>query len=171
MEEIIDLKWADADREQGYLRVTNGKSKNARRKIKLPIELMTVLNEHWSAQQEERVMLGTDWKEHGLVFPGTRGQRMRADVLRRHFKRCLAQAELDTTIRFHDLRHSCAAFLIAQKVHPRVIMKILGHSSIKITMDVYGHVFEEQEEEALANLHSRLHPGYKSEEKPEDTAL
>jgi integrase len=171
MEEVLELKWANVDREQGYLRITDGKTKNARRKVKLPAELVNVLQEHWKAQQEERRLLGTDWKEHGLVFPGTRGQPMLDDVLRKHFKRCLAQAELDPTIRFHDLRHSCAAFLIAQDVHPRVIMKILGHSSISITMDVYGHVFDEQEEEALTNLNNRLHPGYNSEETPEDEAL
>lgn len=40
----------------------------------------------------------------------------------------------------HALRHSCASALIAQGVHPRVVMEQLGHSQISLTMDTYGHV-------------------------------
>jgi integrase len=169
--EIIALKWSDVDREQGYLRVRQGKSKNARRSIKLPDQLVQVLNEHWAAQREERILLGTDWKEQGLVFPGTWGQPMHDAVLRAHFKRTLARAGLPTSIRFHDLRHSCASFLIVEKVHPRVIMKILGHSSINITMNIYGHIFDEQEGEALADVSDRLQSGYTPQDGSEDNAL
>ncbi len=44
--------------------------------------------------------------------------------------------------RFHDLRHSHAAMLIRQGVHPKVIQVRLGHASIKTTLDVYGHLFD-----------------------------
>jgi integrase len=43
-------------------------------------------------------------------------------------------------MRFHDLRHSAATLLLAQGVHPRAIMELLGHSSITVTMNTYGHV-------------------------------
>jgi integrase len=43
-------------------------------------------------------------------------------------------------MRFHDLRHSCASLLKAQGVPDRVIMEILGHSTITTTMNVYTHV-------------------------------
>jgi integrase len=52
-------------------------------------------------------------------------------------------------IRFHDLRHSAAALLIAQGVHPKAIQELLRHSSIQITMDVYGHLFDQVLQEAL----------------------
>ena len=41
---------------------------------------------------------------------------------------------------FHNLRHACASFLLAQGVHPRVVMGTLGHSQIGLTMNVYSHV-------------------------------
>ena len=43
-------------------------------------------------------------------------------------------------MRFYDMRHTCASLLIAQGVHPRVVMDILGHSQISLTMNRYGHV-------------------------------
>ena len=41
----------------------------------------------------------------------------------------------------HDLRHSYAALLIAERAHPRAIMERLGHSTITVTLDTYGHLF------------------------------
>ena len=43
--------------------------------------------------------------------------------------------------RFHDLRHTCAALMISQGAHPKMIQAHMGHSSISITLDVYGHLF------------------------------
>ena len=59
--------------------------------------------------------------------------------LYRDFERILKEAELPS-IRFHDLRHSTAALLLAQGVNPRAIMELLGHSRIGVTMDTYAHV-------------------------------
>jgi integrase len=47
------------------------------------------------------------------------------------------------------LRHTCASLLIAQGAHPKLISTRLGHSSIQITLDRYGHLFPSVEE-ALA---------------------
>ncbi len=46
-------------------------------------------------------------------------------------------------MRIHDLRHSCATLLLSKGVHPRVVMEILGHSTIAMTMNVYSHVVPE----------------------------
>ncbi len=43
-------------------------------------------------------------------------------------------------MRIHDLRHTCAFLLMAQGVHPQVVMETLGHSQISTTMDTYSHV-------------------------------
>lgn len=52
-------------------------------------------------------------------------------------------------LRVHDLRHTAVAILISQGVHPEAIKRFLGHSSITVTMDIYGHLFP-SEQEALA---------------------
>ncbi len=43
-------------------------------------------------------------------------------------------------IRFHHLRHTYASLLIANGEHPKRIQALMGHSSINVTMDVYGHL-------------------------------
>ena len=53
---------------------------------------------------------------------------------------------------FHALRHTCGAWLALKGVHPNVIQAIMRHSTITLTMDTYGHLFPDQEAEAVARL-------------------
>ena len=53
--------------------------------------------------------------------------------------------------RFHDLRHTCAALLIAQGAHAKEIAERLGHSTVRLTLDRYGHL--------LPSLDERLRDG------------
>jgi integrase len=48
--------------------------------------------------------------------------------------------------RFHDLRHTSVALAIAEGAHPKAIQTRMGHSSIKVTLDRYGHLFPELDE-------------------------
>jgi len=61
-------------------------------------------------------------------------------------------------LRFHDLRHSAATLLLAQGVHPRYIMELLGHSSITLTMDTYGHVLEPGRRETAFQIDTAFGP-------------
>ena len=45
-------------------------------------------------------------------------------------------------MRFHDLRHTHAALLIAANTHPKLLQSRLGHTSIKTTLDIYGYLYE-----------------------------
>jgi integrase len=60
------------------------------------------------------------------------------------------------TVRLHDLRHTCVSLLLAQGVHPRVVMEIVGHSAIEMTMNVYGHVNLDTQRRALDDLDDDL---------------
>ncbi len=42
-------------------------------------------------------------------------------------------------VRFHDLRHTYASLMIRAGIHPKVLQSLMGHSSIRVTMDTYGH--------------------------------
>ena len=59
-------------------------------------------------------------------------------------------------IRFHDLRHTYASFLIDQGEHPKYIQTQMGHASINITMDVYGHLMKTVNSEAPLKLQNAI---------------
>jgi hypothetical protein len=58
----------------------------------------------------------------------------------------------DSTIRFHELRHSVATILLAAKIDLKLVSELLGHSSVAITTDVYAHVLPEQQQEIVDKM-------------------
>jgi len=80
-----------------------------------------------------------DWRALNLVFTSTIGTPVDERNLRREFKAILEAAELGH-LRIHELRHTCASLLLAQKAHPNVVHEILGHSQITLTLDTYSHL-------------------------------
>lgn len=64
---------------------------------------------------------------------------------------------LPETLRFHDLRHTYAAFCIASTADPYAVMKRMGHSSITVTYDTYGHLFPERNQEITEGLETLYH--------------
>jgi integrase len=163
--EILGLRWEDVDFTKRTIRVvgaiqevedklvwTQPKTKAGVRTLFLPPVLLRALQSHRRLQEQERQVRADEWTEHGLVFPSELGTPMWPRNLVRHFKTVLHKAGLPKTIRFHDLRHSCATLLIAQGVHPRVVMEILGHSQISVTMNTYAHVLPDTQRDAQAKL-------------------
>jgi integrase len=76
-----------------------------------------------------------------FVWESPQGGPLRySNWFKRHFKPAVERAGLQPATRFHDLRHSYAAMLIAQGAHPRAIMERMGHSTITVTLDTYGHL-------------------------------
>lgn len=59
-------------------------------------------------------------------------------------------------IRVHDTRHTCASMLAALGVHPRVAMRILRHSQISVTMNVYTQITGPETRRALDQLNASL---------------
>ena len=150
--EAFALRWDDIDLKGGKLSVrhtlqrTEGtwslvqpKTPRSRRTIRLPAVALSALLKHRMKQEEQRKIAGTKWQEHGLVFTSTIGTPLDSPNVLKQFHRILKAAELPI-IRFHNLRHTCATLLLAQGVHPRLVMEILGHSSITVTMNIYSHV-------------------------------
>ena len=78
----------------------------------------------------------------GHVFTMSEGGPLRYSNFRRRVWLPAVEATGFTDFTFHSLRHSHAAVLIALGEHPKVISSRLGHSSISVTMDTYGHLFD-----------------------------
>jgi integrase len=165
--EILALRWEDIDFDQQELRVSGSvrrtggvlcrrppKTQSSIRTLPVPAILLQVLRRHHVQQVEARQR--NDWQEQGLVFPSSVGTIMEPGNLHRHFKGVLARAGLPTTVRFHDLRHSCATLLLAQGVPLVVVRDTLGHTQISTTADIYGHVLPETHRRAVDGLDALL---------------
>jgi integrase len=127
------------------------------RKVGLPASVAKMLDAHTQSPPPG----GTG--STALLFPGPgggsgrkagEGTYMRHGLwMRRCFKPAVAAVlPQKQQLRFHDLRHTSAALLIATGAHPKVIQTRLGHSSIKTTLDVYGHLLPGLDESATAAL-------------------
>src|SRR5262249_6029180 len=79
------------------------------------------------------------------------GLRLNERKLRRVWYRCLKKAGL-RTVRFHDLRHTFVSLLIQKGAHPKYIQEQAGHSSIRVTMGTYRHLFPNQNREWVNKL-------------------
>ena len=66
-------------------------------------------------------------------------------------------------IRFHDLRHTYASLMVAAGVDPKTLQYQMGHSSIKITMDRYAHLFKTNHHDAAEKMSTFLDLGNKME--------
>jgi integrase len=150
--EMLDLKWADVNLKKGEVRIKKGKTKASRRTISLSAELVAAFRQQWEFQSLERQMLGSEWKEHGLVFPSAVGTPLAHQSLDKSWKLIQQRAGVNPYYRWHDLRHTCATRLAEANVPPRVTMEILGHASIRTTMEIYTHVSSQSQRDALEKI-------------------
>jgi integrase len=147
---------------KGHL-ITGATKTYADRTVRLPRFLRDELAAH---------LAGQDGPSHpdGYVFTGRHGGQLRHNYfVYTHFKPALTKVGLPTTVRFHDLRHTCASLLIAQGAHPRAVMEHLGHSSISVTMDRYGHLFPEELHRLADRLDAARGEAVEAQTRPQRT--
>ena len=122
-------------------------------------EAVEALKRHRKRQAEERLKYKGLWKNDDLVFTSQKGTPMSWNNLaRRNFKPLLKEDGLPQTVRFYDLRHTFATWMLEQGENPKIVQEILGHSQITHTMDTYSHVHvtPNMQREAFARLSKRL---------------
>jgi len=150
--EAIGLRWSDVDLDAGRLRVvqtiiqvrskvTVGEPKTARgrRPIALDAGTVTVLREHRKRSLEERMLVGPDFDDQGLVFHHPDGSCLKPDAVSATFVRRVRKAGLPP-LTLKGLRHTWATLALECGIHPRVVQERLGHSTIAITLGIYSHV-------------------------------
>ena len=74
------------------------------------------------------------------MFPSSVGTPLSHRNVVRSFKAVLRRADLPSSVRLYDLRHTCATLLLSRNVHPKYVQELLGHASIAQTLDTYSHV-------------------------------
>jgi integrase len=137
----------------------------AKRKVSVPSFLRELLAEHLAAP------LAGGQEPESFIFTTPTGEAVRHNLFYKRFFTPAARSAFPertraaeeravangtppaqaSPFRFHDLRHGCATWLIAAGAHPLQLKARLGHSSIRVTMDIYGHLWPSVEPE-LADL-------------------
>jgi hypothetical protein len=149
------LRWPDTDLGKRRLQVrqqltiipgqpwqlTRPKSRSGRRTIPLIPAASSALEAQHGRVIEYRRACPAPWPIHDLVFRDALGEPLVGRRVERVFKQHLNRAGLPTTFTPHSLRHSTATYLTAMEVPSRVIMEIMGHSSLTMTTR-YQHVME-----------------------------
>jgi integrase len=162
--ELLGLKWNDVDLDRGTLQVrrilsaakegptfTTPKN-NKGRSVRLTAQAVQALRDHRTRQAEEKLKHDGFWQDQSLVFTTLVGTPLnRHNVFSRSFKPLLREAGLPD-IPFHGLRHSFATLMLAGGEHPKVVQEMMGHSSIRVTMDFYSHVLPDMQREAVDRL-------------------
>ena len=131
-------------------RLICGTTKNHRvRTVVVPSAVRQMLNDHLNTHVEQEA--------DALLFTAQRGTPLRHSNFRRNtWRPAVAAASLPEQLRIHDLRHTAAALMIAGGAHPEHIKRHLGHSSIMVTMEQYGHLYPSEAEAVAARLDGTL---------------
>jgi integrase len=173
--EALGLRWDGVDWGVGSIAVTHSvkrvrardakrrtaivlgelKTRRSRRTLYLTPELLAVLRRHRVRQLEEQLRLGAAWQEWGLMFPSEVGTPLDPDSFSHLFSRWCREAGLGHW-HPHELRHSAASLMLAQGTPLYVVSEVLGHASIAVTKDVYGHLIEGDKRAATAAMSAAL---------------
>jgi integrase len=115
----------------------------ARRTVTLPVFLADMIGEHIGHYPS---------KDSDVFTAAESGPVYHHNFMERQFHPAARRAGMPEGLRFHDLRHTCAAILIGQGWGAKQIQERLGHASIRTTLDRYGHLFDGHDAELLDRL-------------------
>jgi integrase len=151
----------DRDASSGHrtrLVVSELKTPKSRRLLVLTPELVARFRQHRVRQAEAQMAAGALWQDHGLIFASEVGTPMDPDNFSHSFARLCERAGLGHW-HPHELRHSGASLMLAQGTPLHVVSEVLGHASIAITKDVYGHLLEGDKRAAAESMSRALFGG------------
>ena len=149
--EVCGLSWEDVQLDKGHLHVRHArldepggtrigrtKTRGSIRSLEMPDQVRRALVEHRRRQAQERLGAGRAWTDHGLVFTTTIGTPIDRWALDRDFAKVAAKAGLDHW-QPRELRHSTVSLLSAAGVPLEEVADVTGHSTTRMTGEVYRH--------------------------------
>jgi integrase len=163
--ELLGLAWTDLDVSDGLLAVrqqvtvrrapqaadgsragrgvlelsplkTGGKG---RRTLELTPEIVTLIESHRARQDAERIAAGSTWQERGLIFATPAGTPIEPSSFSHAFSATARRAGLGRW-HVHEARHTAASLMLAMGTKLEIVSRVLGHSSVTVTADVYSHL-------------------------------
>jgi integrase len=160
--EVLALRWQDIDLPEKKVHVNWSlwkdqlvapKTKYSRRAIPIGPQLAGILRVLWA---EQKLRKGAIPGAEDFVFADRQGRPLNGDNVSHAWGRILKKAKV-RKVRLHDTRHTYASMAVAANVNPKVLQRILGHSSTKMTMDLYSHAQEKDIAAAGATIEAAVH--------------
>jgi integrase len=166
--ELLALRWSDIDLDRAAVRVERSveetkvhglrakspKTKAGRRNFRIDAEAVAVLRAHRAEQMRIRLELGQGGKPE-LVFGTLEDQFRSPDDLTSEWCR-LRQVKKLPRVSFHSFRHSHVSLLIRAGVDILTISRRIGHTKASITLDVYGHLIDGNDDSAVKAMEGVL---------------
>lgn len=135
--------------------VYNTKTETSTRTIKVLPQIMAELAEYKKEQDNLKHRIGKDYYKYNLVFPRQDGYFTDTATFLDNFSKIQKKLEIPHR-NVHAMRHTFATRALESGIKSIVVSRLLGHASIQITLDIYGHVipdFVEQELEKLEGIY------------------
>jgi integrase len=156
--ELLALDWNHVDFERRVIRVERAWDHGSKQfigpKSKAATRLVPITERLWLVLSDHRTTLGST----GLLLPALRKDRsqpMGHSALVKRLKRHWEKAGLEP-LKLHEGRHTFASLLIAAGANAKAITTYMGHSSIQVTYDRYGHLMPGSEAEVAGLLDAYL---------------
>jgi integrase len=162
-EEVLGLRWQDVDLDAGHLSVRQAvtfakgsrenihigppKTEAGSRDFAIGSELVAVLKKHRTTQLQRRIALGAAWRDLDLVYDRGDGGLTDPHVFSLRWRAWAKDRFPGLT--FHNLRHGFATLALPAGAPIEVVSKVMGHSNVAITQNVYQHVIPELKRDAV----------------------
>lgn len=133
----------------------NTKTNNSTRIIPMSSSLENILKKQNELQQKYKRKLGKAYYKYNMVFCREDGYYLDPDTVLSKYQELAKKAKIKKCT-FHALRHTFATRALESNISPKVVSKILGHTSVQFTLDTYTHVLSELQIDEMNKLDQYL---------------
>lgn len=150
--EVLGLKWDSVDFDNDTVTIKHTvtkvsnlvekdktKNKTSHRSFPLDPSIKEILVKLKHEEEKNRKLFKKSYWESDYIFKWPDGKPFAPDYVSQHFAAVIKHKGMKH-ITFHGLRHSCASVLVNQGMTPKDIQEWLGHSDVRTTMNIYGHI-------------------------------
>jgi integrase len=167
MSEILALEVSHVDFERCRFQVTKSyndvkkkldktKTKSSKRYVKMMKGTELEFKKYLYEKEQYEKMFGDLYYKNNFFCTYKDGKKLTRNYISKRFKKIIRKLNYDDRIDFKSLRHYHASYLLAKNKHPKIVQERLGHSSIRVTLDIYSHLIPSLQDGGLDDLECKL---------------